>query len=190
MPVATEERHRLDGAAETDEYVVFEDRRLVFLKEPPFEVLEAILKKLKKVQESLPFWIGDAINRGWLRYGDDFFQALGKSDKTLQNWASACAGIDPSRRREDVGWSQHYEVASLPPEKQVEVLARVAEENLSSHDTRDLVGAVKDEIAAADLAAGRKPRYVQRVQSRKCRACGGTGCCAQCDGLGEVADVE
>lgn len=128
-----------DDYIDTTSYVSFEKTRLSFSKDTPRGVWSAVLLKLRDAERSVQWWIGDAMAYGELHYGESAFADLERQDKTLANWATVARKVHPSRRREDVRFSHHAEVASLPPEQQTEVLERVSTEDLTVSETRDLV---------------------------------------------------
>jgi N6-adenosine-specific RNA methylase IME4 len=95
---------------------------------------------IKRTHRASGFWLAD-----WLRYGDsreEWRERLGQaidhselSEKTLLNIRSVAA-IDPSRRRDDVDFSHHVEVAPLEPEEQAEWLGKSAEHGWSVRELR------------------------------------------------------
>lgn len=104
-----------------------------------FEKWQAIGSTLRYLEKSVLFWIGDWINYGEKAYGEKYSQALevtGYDQGTLQNAAWVCSNVEISRRREDVLFSHHVEVASLSPEKQDEMLDQTSQERLSVRELR------------------------------------------------------
>ena len=94
-------------------------------------------KLLTFYHNSLQFAIGD-----WLLYGEQAFtdefdsviDQLGFTEASLNNFKSVSRGLPPSRRRENVSYSIHAEVKSLPVEhadKFLEIAAQEATEPLA-----------------------------------------------------------
>ena len=63
---------------------------------------------------------------------DDVAEETGYDIKALQNIKSIADKVESSRRREDLSFSHHTEVASLPPEKQEAFLQKAVDEKLSA----------------------------------------------------------
>jgi hypothetical protein len=67
------------------------------------------------------WWLGDWLNRGEKRFGETYVQAIdetGMAYQTLANIKWVASAIDVSRRRENLTWKHHAEVAKLPPDAQ------------------------------------------------------------------------
>lgn len=97
---------------------------------------------LRQAVGAMQFWIGDYANRWHDGYGEmykrlaEYFQI---EEKTLRNWAWVCRKIDLSRRRDNLSFSLHAEVAGLPPAlrgREDELLEYAALHQLSAHDFR------------------------------------------------------
>ncbi len=86
------------------------------------------------VERSGRWWLGD-----WIRYAEDRADAPGWGSKylaaiemaglsysSLANVVWVAGRVEVSRRREDLSWSHHLEVAKLRPDEQVAWLARAA----------------------------------------------------------------
>lgn len=96
-------------------------------------------KQLRKAHASCAWWIGDAIVFGQKRWGDKYNEALAATDleyQTLMNYACVCSKVVFSRRRENLSFSHHYEVASLPAPEQKKWLDKAEEEGWSKSDLR------------------------------------------------------
>lgn len=77
------------------------------------------------------WWLGDWLNYGERKYGETYAQAVestGFDVQTLKNDAWAAESIESFRRRDDLTFGHHAEVASLAPDKQDEWLG-LAEAN-------------------------------------------------------------
>ena len=97
-------------------------------------------ESLKVLESAVPWWVGD-----WLRYGEEKFgemysQALREVDRskqTMMNWAWVAGKFDPSRRRENLSFSHHAEVAGLEEDQQDEWLDRAEQEDWSKTRLRE-----------------------------------------------------
>lgn len=73
------------------------------------------------IAKSCPFWIGDLLNIGESTYGQMFSQAAGDTGfdpAYLANLKWVCSRVELSRRREQLSFSHHQEVAKLEPPDQ------------------------------------------------------------------------
>jgi hypothetical protein len=88
------------------------------------------------------WWVGDVLVYGE-RYGEDVFsqaaEELGLEPHTLTNWRWVASAVKPSRRRDDLTWSHHAEVARLGPKAQRDTLARAAKLDWTVRQLRDHV---------------------------------------------------
>jgi hypothetical protein len=92
-----------------------------------FENWEAIGRVVVRVEPVTAWWIGDWINFGFAVYGQKYEEALeqtGLNYGTLRNIAYVCDHVDVSRRRDNLSFSHHREIVSLPREEQDEFLER------------------------------------------------------------------
>ena len=111
-----------------------------------FEQWAEIGEDLRRLEKAALWWIGDWLNYGERSYGETYAQALDATDYSqgaLQNAKWVASKVETSRRREDLPWSVHYEVASLPPEQQDDVLGEAERDRLTVRDVRELVNALK-----------------------------------------------
>jgi len=74
-----------------------------------------VFSGLKTIEGCVQFWIGDCLKYREQKWGmyDDVAEESGIELKTLQNITSVSNSIKPSRRREELGFSHHAEVAPL-----------------------------------------------------------------------------
>jgi predicted RNA-binding Zn-ribbon protein involved in translation (DUF1610 family) len=85
------------------------------------------------------WWMGDWIQYGAARWGEKYTEAAritGYDVKTLRNIAYVAKRFDLSRRRDNLTWTHHAEVAALTPEQQDEWLDRAVVLRLSPGDLR------------------------------------------------------
>jgi hypothetical protein len=81
-----------------------------------FEQWQDIGKRLGRVNDRFQWFIGDWWNYGCHRYGrrEQAAEQWGLAPHTCDNCGSVAARFHPSRRREDLPFSHHAEVAFLP----------------------------------------------------------------------------
>jgi N6-adenosine-specific RNA methylase IME4 len=102
---------------------------------------------VKRAHRASGFWLAD-----WLRYGESradwreklsqAVDATGLSEKTLKN-VRAIGGIDKSRRRDDVDFSLHSEVAALDPDEQKDWLQQASDEGWTQRELRTMIRAAR-----------------------------------------------
>jgi hypothetical protein len=85
-----------------------------------FNEWQRIGEQLEQQQSASQWWIADWAAYGERRYRRDYGEALERiyARGTLWNLASVSRRVEPSRRREDLSFSHHVEIASLDPEWQ------------------------------------------------------------------------
>lgn len=91
---------------------------------------------------SAGWWIGDWLRYGNARYGEKYSRATkitGYDAQTLMNMVWVCSRIEISRRRENLSWSHHAEVAAVDLLLQERLLNQAAAERLSVRDLRELI---------------------------------------------------
>lgn len=114
----------IDGALELDEY-------------------ENLLATLGRITRGHQWWVGDALVYGENRYGEDTFSqaadALDLEPHTLVNYRYVASAVEPSRRREDLTWSHHAEVARLTAGDQRRALAAAVKNGWNVRQLRDHV---------------------------------------------------
>jgi hypothetical protein len=95
------------------------------------------------------WWIGDWVRYGATRYGGRYARAArvtGYDHKTLANMVYVASRFEISRRRENLSWSHHAELAALDVEEQERWLDRVEADGLS-------VQRLRQELAAEPSSA-------------------------------------
>ena len=121
--------------------------------------------KLQSVSRSVMWWIGDWLRFGDGKWGETSAQAVsmtGRQEQTLLDaqWV-ASKFVDNSRRREELSWSHHKEVAALPPAEADELLDLAEREGLSTRELRAEVSRRK----AARVIGAAMPGGDRRVMS-------------------------
>lgn len=101
---------------------------------------------LADASKALPWLIGDWILAGEQQWGKTYEEAeeiTGLAYKTLANAASVCKRVEFSRRRENLSFRHHAEVASLDPDDQAELLEAAERGNWTTETMRQQVRALK-----------------------------------------------
>lgn len=106
---------------------------------------------LARAEGAVHWWIGDWLNYGEQKYGEKYAQALdgtGFAYQTLRADAYVASRIELLRRRNNLSWSHHREVAALEPAEQDAMLDLAEKEGL----TREGMRAAKRKTLATDDA--------------------------------------
>jgi len=96
-------------------------------------------RRLGNIGRCNQWWIGDWIRYGTARWGERYSEAAritGYDPRSLANMASVAASFPPSRRRDNLTWSHHSAVASLPDGEQEKWLDFATTARLSVADLR------------------------------------------------------
>jgi len=97
---------------------------------PPIENWAQPLMYALWCQRASPWWIGDLLNAGDARFGEEFSQVCegNVSADMLQRYESVARRVPRENRRANLSWSAHAAVARLPHRQQRDLL-RLAEDN-------------------------------------------------------------
>jgi hypothetical protein len=135
-------------------------------------------RKLGAVGRACGWWIGDWLNFGNAAYGEKYSRAarISRYDvQTLMNMAYVASRYEISRRRENISWSHHAELAAMPPDLQDQWLDRIAADRLTVKDLRAEIRRVKkvearglDEIAGATETVSPEPLADERYICPRC----------------------
>ena len=145
MKVTDANTGEIVGQTEEQELALIDDKfrflptGLVVTGNPTFEEWEQCGKLLAHIQKRVHWWIGDWLNYGECTYGEKYAQALdetGYSYSTLATDKWVTGKIESSRRRENLRFSHHREVAGLPVPEQDRWLDRAERENLGPKELR------------------------------------------------------
>lgn len=124
----------------------------------PYETWEALGRFLGSIDRRSRWYIGDWLNFGEAIYGEQASQGVeatqaeryneaeritGLDHGTLMNVASICGRVARSRRRKELGFWIHAEVAALEPDEQVEWLEVALQEGLKRNELRDRIREAK-----------------------------------------------
>ena len=118
---------------------------LTLSPEISYEEWQDIGKKCSLAAHACLWWLGDWWSWGEAKYGDRASQALetGYSYQTLKDAGWVARKIEPSRRRENLSWSIHREVAALDPDIQDSILAKAEEHGMTKKEVREAARAYK-----------------------------------------------
>ena len=108
------------------------------------------------------WWVGDWINYGNAAYGEKYSRAarITRHDiQTLMNMAYVASRFEISRRRENLSWSHHAELAALPPEAQDRWLDRIERHALTVKDLRLELRRDRSARHKADPAQDAAPQF-------------------------------
>jgi len=147
----------------------------------PVEEWLEVCEYLGLCQKAVLWWWGDALAFGERKYGEMYSQALDATDYSYQALNDAvyvAKNVTFSRRRENLSWSHHREVAPLPPAEQEEWLLRAEEEGLTRAALRAAIKQKAYERKLLEAAAGRSTP----------EGCGEVACCDALVGLRRLED--
>ncbi|HEX8066930.1 MAG TPA: hypothetical protein VF520_10425 [Thermoleophilaceae bacterium] len=97
-------------------------------------------RRLGAVSRGVGWWVGDWLRYGNARFGERYVRAArltGYDVQTLMNMVYVTSRFDPSRRREELSFSHHAELAALEPAEQERWLSHASSERLSVRCLRE-----------------------------------------------------
>lgn len=118
-------------------------------------------RRLGIIGRGTGWWIGDWVNYGNARFGERYVRAAritGYDVQTLMNMVYVASRFAPSRRRQNLSFSHHAELAALPIDEQDYWLERAEAERLSVRCLREEVrrarraAEAEEELAEEELA--------------------------------------
>ena len=118
------------------------------------------------------WWIGDWVRYGAATYGQRYAvttRVTGYNDQTLMNMVYVATRFEISRRRENLSWSHHAELAALDREQQEFWLNHATANRLSVQDLRRGLFSARNTAAHDHEPAQRTgpPLSVGRLGARK-----------------------
>jgi hypothetical protein len=122
-----------------------------------FEEWSAATTWAQAVEKCSPFWIGDLVSYGEAAYGEKYTQAIEATGHTvgyLMNVVSVAQKIPAARRRPELTFSHHQEVAALPEVEQVAWLDKAEVEGWSSKDLRSQIHVAKAQATGQTVLLG------------------------------------
>jgi N6-adenosine-specific RNA methylase IME4 len=114
---------------------------------PSFEDWEKAGAYLQFAAGAVQWWVGDWLNYGEQKYGETYTQAIeltGMDYDTLKRTKWVASEFELCRRRHNLTFAHHQEVASLPPAVADTLLTRAESEGLSTRDIRQLARQAKN----------------------------------------------
>jgi hypothetical protein len=137
---------RVNGRAESIDEPVSSDRTIRTSKTAlyltgglTFESWKRVGGRISLVQMSSAWWIGDWLNYGQAAYGRRYREATeitGLDYQTLRNYAWVASRFQVSRRRDNLSFQHHAEVAALPEPDQETWLLRASTFGWSRNELR------------------------------------------------------
>jgi len=130
----------------TGDQPIYTPTSLTLPPDMTFEAWSSLMTSLLQMERSVLWWIGDALQFGEQKYGEMYTQAVettAYSYGTLRNAKWVCGQIELSRRRDNLSWSHHYEVASLPVPEQESWLSSCQQDDISRNQLRQEVQRAK-----------------------------------------------
>lgn len=121
------------------------------------EQLTALATFFGQLNHSSRWWIADLHEYTEMRHGEyvaQVMEATRLSPQTIENIVSVGKRVPPSRRRPELAFSTHAEVASLPPSEQRHWLKVAKDRGLSKRELRDL-------IRPKEITAGRSDKLAE-----------------------------
>lgn len=136
-----------------------------------FEHWQRLVRILERTEQAIQWYIGDALNYGECHYGEKYAQVVDAHKKTgipidvLRQYQWVADKVKPVTRVTELEWSVHREVASLPEDKQREILqAGLAQKQAGKKYTRR-----QAERDAAKVKREVKTDNSERVLSKEAR---------------------
>ena len=124
---------------------------------------------------SAAWWVGDWVRYGIALYGEKYTAAArvtGYDRQTPMNMVYVATRFDISRRRENLSWSHHAELAALDVDEQERWLERAASEHLSVRDLREELIATKGIFRRSATASRRRDSKPLPKRTVVCPHCG------------------
>lgn len=122
--------------------LAYQPTRLVLGRRLTLEQALEIAQGLGAMAHGHQWWIGDLLVAVEKRFGEEGSQveaALGIASQTALNYRWVASRIEASRRRENLTWSHHAEVARLEPGQQDAALEHAETESLGVRELRDYI---------------------------------------------------
>lgn len=113
---------------------------------PDYRTMTQIARRVGALNDASKWWIGDLCLYAEAVFGEKASQLaeeFGRSPDTLRKWAYVCERIPAVRRRTDLSFSVHSEVASLDPDSQSEWLDHARDGRWTVAELRENVRALK-----------------------------------------------
>ena len=142
---------------------------LKFLQRVSYEEWEHIGKGLSLFHKAIHWITGDWLRFGSENYPEKWSQAIditGFSYHTLQNDAWVASRIPPSRRRKNLSWGIHAELAKLEPAEQEIWFKKIEDENLTIADVRARLHQSGGELISIEIKKLNHQNHARRFKIR------------------------
>lgn len=152
--------------AELERTGAITDTSLVLPPDLTYDQYDALACMFGQIHRQTAFLLGDLLNYGEKVYGHTYAQAsasTGLAEQTLMNYASVCSRIPRSRRRKQLAFSVHAEVASLPPREQEVWLTKAVDEGWTRSILREELAPVRAAVALGVSESLNGPVPAERV---------------------------
>lgn len=129
---------------------------LIVKGEPSYEEWEKCGRQLRHIEKGRMWWIGDWLNYGEKKYGEMYTQAMEETGAAYDSLAAAkwvCSEIEFCRRRQNLTFSHHKEVAGLSEEEQELWLDATEKGEWTRQELREQIKASK-QLTAPPLPTG------------------------------------
>lgn len=122
-------------------YCELEKTSLTFKREVTKEEWSKVFSGLKTIEGCVQFWIGDCLKYREQKWGmyKDVVEESGYSQGTIENIKSICDSVESPRRRGDLSFGHHAEVASLEASSQDKFLQQAVDNEWSIKDLRSAI---------------------------------------------------
>ena len=147
---------------------------LQFNNEISFEDWQSLGARLSQIEGGVHWWIGDWLNYGEAKYGEMYAQAMSSTGfalQTLTNDKSVAKKIQFSLRRENLGWSQHKEIAFTKGLASSEIAKLLAQAEAEGLTVEELKKAVRDYQRAKRLSALAEPPHANGLELDSISVC-------------------
>lgn len=107
-------------------------------------------RKLSLLGKAHQWWVGDWLHYGEHKWGEKYAQAMdetGWAYQTLRDAAWVSGRFELSRRRDNLSWSHHREVAALDPPEAEELLEAAERGGWTRNELRQAVKTYKRQLA-------------------------------------------
>jgi hypothetical protein len=142
--------------------------RLRLSEELSFADWQALGKRLNEFERSRLWWLGDWCIYGEDHYGGKYAEIIAATEYDYQTVANAkyvARRFEFSRRRENLSWSHHVEVAPLEPAEADRWLDRAAAEHWSQKTLRLEIGAAATRGLLEDDASATATTELPTIES-------------------------
>lgn len=151
--------------------------------QPDLDLAEWIFqgRRLGSIGRAVSWWIGDWVNYGNSKFGEKYTRAAritGYDVQSLMNMAYVAGRFDWSRRRQNLSWSHHAELAGLERHLQDMWLDRAEATSLSVRGLREQLRTWRAQQRA--LSDGDEEESKESTAGSGRRHVGGPVVCPQC----------